>query len=145
MKNSVDMTREIKVLISQLSAFIKTVDQILNNSSAAETARYVFSGDDSTQMVNKADVVHGREILSELTTEYNDDNVVSESTDLSKSYGRYLTRLAAAAIQEYQAGTKGGDRKLRRIMLFISSYIPLYVLLIIKSFWNDARTKAVLF
>lgn len=59
MKNSVDMTREIKVLISQLSAFIKTVDQILNNSSAAETARYVFSGDDSTQMVNKADVVHG--------------------------------------------------------------------------------------
>lgn len=41
MKNSVETTREIKVLISQLSAFIKTVDEILNNSSAAETARYV--------------------------------------------------------------------------------------------------------
>lgn len=43
-----------------------------------------ISVDDSTQMVNKADVVHGTEILSEITTEYNDDNVVSESTDLSK-------------------------------------------------------------
>lgn len=43
-----------------------------------------ISVDDSTQMVNKTDVIHGTEILSEVTTEYNDDNVVSESTDLSK-------------------------------------------------------------
>ena len=43
-----------------------------------------ISLDDSTQMVNKADVIHGTEILGEITTEYNDDNVVSESTDLSK-------------------------------------------------------------
>lgn len=43
-----------------------------------------ISVDDSTQMVNRADVIHGTEILSEITTEYNDDNVVSESTDLSK-------------------------------------------------------------
>lgn len=45
MKNSVDITREIKVLISQLSVFIKTVDEILNNSSAAETACYVSYAD----------------------------------------------------------------------------------------------------
>lgn len=43
-----------------------------------------ISLDDSTQMVNKADVIHGTEILGEITIEYNDDNVVSESTDLSK-------------------------------------------------------------
>lgn len=43
-----------------------------------------ISVDDSTQMVNRADVIHGTEILSEITTEYNDENVVSESTDLSK-------------------------------------------------------------
>lgn len=43
-----------------------------------------ISVDDSTQMVKKSDVIHGAEILGEITTEYNDDNVVSESTDLSK-------------------------------------------------------------
>ncbi len=45
MKNSVEKTREIKVLISQLSAFIKTTDEILNNASAVETARYVSYAD----------------------------------------------------------------------------------------------------
>ncbi len=43
-----------------------------------------ISVDDSTQMVNKTDVIHGVEILDEITTEYTDDNVVSENTDLSK-------------------------------------------------------------
>ena len=45
MKNTVDKTREIKVLISQLSAFIKIIDGILNNSSAVETARYASFAD----------------------------------------------------------------------------------------------------
>ena len=45
MKNTVDNTRDIKVLISQLSAFIKTISEILNNSNTAETARYASYAD----------------------------------------------------------------------------------------------------
>lgn len=45
MKNTVDKTRDIKVLISQLSAFIKTINEILNNSNTAETARYASYAD----------------------------------------------------------------------------------------------------
>lgn len=45
MKNTVDKTRDIKVLISQLSAFIKTISEILNNSNTAETARYASYAD----------------------------------------------------------------------------------------------------
>ena len=40
MKNSLDTTREIKVLLSQLKAFCNTINEILNNIGAAETARY---------------------------------------------------------------------------------------------------------
>lgn len=40
MKNTLDKTKEIKVLISQLRAFCNTTDQILNNANASETARY---------------------------------------------------------------------------------------------------------
>ena len=43
-----------------------------------------ISVDDSTQMVNKDDVIHGKEILEEITVDYTDDKVVSENTDLSK-------------------------------------------------------------
>lgn len=43
-----------------------------------------ISVDESTQMVNKADVIHGEEILNQITVEYTEDNVVSENTDLSK-------------------------------------------------------------
>ena len=45
MKNTVDNTRDIKVLISQLSAFIKTINEILNKSNTAETARYASYAD----------------------------------------------------------------------------------------------------
>ena len=45
MKNTVDNTRDIKVLNSQLSAFIKTISEILNNSNTAETARYASYAD----------------------------------------------------------------------------------------------------
>lgn len=41
MKNTMETTREIKLLLSQLRAFSNTIDDILNNSKAAETARYV--------------------------------------------------------------------------------------------------------
>jgi len=40
MKNTLDNTREIKMLLSQLRAFRDTTNEILNNSKAAETARY---------------------------------------------------------------------------------------------------------
>lgn len=40
MKNSLDSTREIKVLLSQLKSFCNTISEILNNTGAAETARY---------------------------------------------------------------------------------------------------------
>lgn len=43
-----------------------------------------ISIDESTQMVKKKDVIHGDEILGELSVEYSKDNVITESTDLSK-------------------------------------------------------------
>lgn len=45
MKNTIDKTREIKVLISQLSAFIQTINEILGNSNTVETARYASFSD----------------------------------------------------------------------------------------------------
>ena len=41
MRNTMETTRDIKLLLSQLRAFSNTIDEILNNSKAAETARYV--------------------------------------------------------------------------------------------------------
>lgn len=43
-----------------------------------------ISVDESTQMVSKADVIHGEEILQEITVDLTKDNVVSENTDFSK-------------------------------------------------------------
>ena len=43
-----------------------------------------ISIDDSTQMLKRADVIHGEEILNQITIQYTNDNVVSENTDLSK-------------------------------------------------------------
>ena len=40
MKNSLDKTKEIKVLISQLKALIDTIQDILNNSNTSEAGRY---------------------------------------------------------------------------------------------------------
>lgn len=45
MNNSFDETKQIKVLISQVRALSNTVNEILNNSSAAETARYASFAD----------------------------------------------------------------------------------------------------
>lgn len=45
MKNTIDNVREIKVLLSQLRTFCNTIDEILNNSNSAETARYVSYAD----------------------------------------------------------------------------------------------------
>lgn len=44
-KNSIDTSREIKVLIAQLRAFRDTVNSILTNENAAESARYVSFAD----------------------------------------------------------------------------------------------------
>lgn len=41
MRNTMETTRDIKLLLSQLRAFSNTIQEILNNSKAAETARYV--------------------------------------------------------------------------------------------------------
>ena len=43
-----------------------------------------ISVDESTQMVPKNDVIHGEEILNEITVDFTEGNVVSENTDLSK-------------------------------------------------------------
>lgn len=43
-----------------------------------------ISVDKSTQMVSKNDVIHGEEILQEITVDLTEDNVVSENTDLTK-------------------------------------------------------------
>ena len=43
-----------------------------------------ISVDESTQMVSKNDVIHGNEILDEITVDYTEDNVVTENTNLSK-------------------------------------------------------------
>lgn len=43
-----------------------------------------ISVDESTQMVSKDDVIHGEEILQEITVDFTEDNVVSDNTDLSK-------------------------------------------------------------
>ena len=43
-----------------------------------------ISIDDSTQMLKRTDVIHGEEILNQITVHYTNDNVVSENTDLSK-------------------------------------------------------------
>ena len=45
MKNTVDETREIKVLLSQLKAFCNTINEILNNVNVTESARYASSAD----------------------------------------------------------------------------------------------------
>lgn len=45
MKNTVDETREIKVLLSQLRAFCNTINEILNNVNATESARYASYAD----------------------------------------------------------------------------------------------------
>lgn len=45
MKNSIDKTNEIKVLLSQLKVFCKTVNEILYNTNAVETARYASYAD----------------------------------------------------------------------------------------------------
>ena len=43
-----------------------------------------ISVDESTQMVKKEDVIHGDEILDQLSVEYSESNTVTESTDLSR-------------------------------------------------------------
>ena len=43
-----------------------------------------ISIDDSVQIIEKEDVIHGKEILEEITLEYKEDNTIIETTDLSK-------------------------------------------------------------
>ena len=45
MKNTVDKTKEIKILLAQLRAFCNTVNEILNNVNAVESARYASFAD----------------------------------------------------------------------------------------------------
>ena len=44
----------------------------------------LVSPDDSTQTVDKANVIYGSEIIEQISADYTNDNVVSENTDLSK-------------------------------------------------------------
>lgn len=45
MKNTIDRTSEIKILLAQLRAFCNTVNEILNNVNATESARYASFAD----------------------------------------------------------------------------------------------------
>lgn len=42
-----------------------------------------ISVDDSTQMVSKSEVIHGKEILDEITIDFTKDNIITENTDLN--------------------------------------------------------------
>ncbi len=70
---------DIKSVIEQSFLYI---NQELSNRSL-DLYDLEISVDESTQMVNKADVIYCQEILNQLTVEYTDINTVSENTDLS--------------------------------------------------------------
>lgn len=70
---------DIKSVIEQSFVYI---NQELSNRSL-DLYDLEISVDESTQMVNKADVIYCQEILNQLTVEYTDLNTVSENTDLS--------------------------------------------------------------
>lgn len=77
----------LKTTLSDLEEVIKESFSYLFNEIDKRTLDpydLEISIDESIQMVKKSSVIHGDEILSELTTEYNDYNVVSKDTDLSK-------------------------------------------------------------
>lgn len=59
------------------------IDQELTNRTL-DIYDLEISVDESTQMVNKVDVIYGPEILDQITVEYTDSNTVSENTDLSR-------------------------------------------------------------
>ena len=67
------------VVIDSFSYLISELDK-----RTLDTYDLEISIDDSTQMVKKSDAIHGDEIISEITVEYTDQNVITESTDLSK-------------------------------------------------------------
>lgn len=54
------------------------------NSRTLDIYDLEISVDESTQMVKKEDVIHGDEILDQLSVEYSESNTVTESTDLSR-------------------------------------------------------------
>ena len=75
----------LKTKVADLESALKDSFKYLTDEldkRTLDTYDLEISVDDSTQMVNKSDVVHGKEILDEITTEYTENNVVSENTDL---------------------------------------------------------------
>ncbi len=68
------------------SVIIDSLTLIINEIEKRTLDAYDLdiSVDDSTQMVDKSDVIHSDEVLSQITIKYTDDNVVSKNTDLSK-------------------------------------------------------------
>lgn len=67
------------VLIDSLTYLIEELEKRTLDKYDLE-----ISIDESIQMVDKKNVIHGEEILNEITVDYTKDNVVSENTDLSK-------------------------------------------------------------
>ncbi len=93
MKNTIDNVREIKVLLSQLHTFCNTIDEILNNSNSAETARYVSYADMARMHNDFANRV--KEILNVSTMYYtfNLDEIPGRSDTVWPTQKRILEQV----------------------------------------------------
>lgn len=77
LKNKIEDVKE--VVLKSLKFIVDEIDK-----RTLDTYDLEISIDDSTQMVKKDDVIHSGEIIDEITVDYTDQNVITESTDLSK-------------------------------------------------------------
>lgn len=77
LKNKIEDVKDVV-----LKSFEYVVEEI--DKRTLDAYDLEISVDESTQMVKKADVIHSGEIIDEITVDYTDQNVLTESTDLSK-------------------------------------------------------------
>lgn len=93
MKNSMDNTKRIKILLSQIKAVCKTVDEILNNSNTVETARYASFADMArtyNDLATEANKIIG---TSSLVYTFNLDELPSWSDSLWPTQKRILEQV----------------------------------------------------
>ncbi len=97
MKNNIDKTKEIKILISQVKTLCNTVNEILNNTSAAEYSRYVSFADMAKCYNDLAD--QARKILNVSTMFYtfNLDAMPSWGDSLWITQKRILEQVLASS------------------------------------------------
>lgn len=89
----------LKTKVEDIQAVVEKsfeyIEQELNGRTL-DSYDLEISVDKSTQMVKKKDVIHGDEILDQLSIEYSKSNTVTESTDLS--------RIKFMVLQVYEGG-----------------------------------------